>query len=123
MTIILPAVAVTFAAFCVWLGVRVYNRRERWAKWTLVVVVGSPVLYVASFGPACWWFGRTEQPPLVGMGGPIKFAPRMYWPIGWLAFHGPQFVCDSINWYANLDDRCGVAFPVDPYGRHWSGGR
>ena len=52
MTILLPALAV--AAFCVWLGVRVVNRRERWAKWTLATVIGMPVLYVASFGPACW---------------------------------------------------------------------
>jgi hypothetical protein len=34
MTIVLPALAIAFAAFCVWLAVRVYNRRERWAKWT-----------------------------------------------------------------------------------------
>jgi hypothetical protein len=36
MSILIPALAVAFAAFCVWLGVRVYNRRERWAKWTAV---------------------------------------------------------------------------------------
>jgi hypothetical protein len=31
MTILLPALAVAFAAFCVWPAVRVVNRRERWA--------------------------------------------------------------------------------------------
>jgi hypothetical protein len=46
---------VAYAAFCVWLSVRIVNRRERWAKWTLAVVVGLLVLYVASFGPACWF--------------------------------------------------------------------
>ena len=40
MTIFLPTLAVAFAAFCVWLVVRIVNRRERWAKWTLAVVVG-----------------------------------------------------------------------------------
>jgi hypothetical protein len=45
-------VAVAFAAICVWLGVRIYNRRERWAKRTLALLVGLPLLYVASFGPA-----------------------------------------------------------------------
>jgi hypothetical protein len=60
MTMLLPIVAVVLAAFCVWLGVRIINRRERWAKLTLAVVVGLPVLYVASFGPACWIASRTE---------------------------------------------------------------
>jgi hypothetical protein len=51
MSIILPGLAIAFAAFCVWLGVRAYNRRERWAKWTLAGVL-FPVIYVGSFGPA-----------------------------------------------------------------------
>ncbi len=46
--------AVAFAALCVWLMVRLVNRRERWAKRTLAALVAMPVLYVASFGPACW---------------------------------------------------------------------
>src|SRR5436190_1964410 len=54
MIILLTILAVAFAAFCVWLTVRIVNRRGRWAKWTLAAVVGLPVLYVASFGPACW---------------------------------------------------------------------
>jgi hypothetical protein len=49
----LPIFAATFAAVSVWLTVRIVNRRERWAKWTLAVIAGLPVLYVASFGPAC----------------------------------------------------------------------
>lgn len=54
MSIVLSAFGVALAAFCVWLIVRIVNRRERWAKWTLGLVIGLPVLYVASFGPACW---------------------------------------------------------------------
>lgn len=38
MTIVLPTLAVAFAAFCVWLTVRIYNRRERWATWTLAAL-------------------------------------------------------------------------------------
>ena len=53
MTIQLLTPAVAFAAICVWLTVRVVNRRERWAKRTLATVVGLPLLYVASFGPMC----------------------------------------------------------------------
>src|SRR5690349_19586030 len=53
MTIVLPALALAFAAFCVWLAVRIINRRERWAKWT-AAVIAPPLLYLLSFGPACW---------------------------------------------------------------------
>lgn len=59
MTVLFPTLAVAFAAFCVWLTVRIINRRERWTKWTLAAVVSLPVLYVASFGPACWWMAKT----------------------------------------------------------------
>ena len=33
MTTLLPTLAVAFAAFCVWLTVRIVNRREGRAKW------------------------------------------------------------------------------------------
>lgn len=49
MNIILPALAVAFAALCVWLGVRIFNRRERWAKWTAVAVI--MLGYPLSIGP------------------------------------------------------------------------
>ena len=32
--LLLPITAAAFAAFCVWLTVRIVNRRERWANWT-----------------------------------------------------------------------------------------
>lgn len=55
MSIVLPILAVAFAAFCVWLAVRIVNRGERWAKWTLVgTTVSIPVLCVGSLGPVCW---------------------------------------------------------------------
>jgi len=48
MTIVLPALAVVFAAFCVWLGVRVFNRRERWAMWTAAATLCAVALIAAS---------------------------------------------------------------------------
>jgi hypothetical protein len=54
MSIVLPALGIVFAAFCIWLVVRIVNRRERWAKWTLAAAVSLPWLYLVSFGPACW---------------------------------------------------------------------
>ena len=64
MTILLSTLAVASAAFCIWLMVRVVNRRDRWAKWTLAVV-GVPALYIASFGPACWLSDREIIPRTV----------------------------------------------------------
>lgn len=60
MNILLAILAVAFAAFSVWLTVRIVNRRERWAKRTAVAVIASPMLYMASFGPACWISSRTN---------------------------------------------------------------
>ena len=41
MTLFLSTLAVAFAALCVWLTVRIVNRRERWAKWTLAGAIGN----------------------------------------------------------------------------------
>ena len=49
--LLLPALGMAFAAFCVWLTVRIISRRERWAKRTLAVAIGLPALYVLSVGP------------------------------------------------------------------------
>ncbi len=40
-----------FASIALWLGVRICNRRERWAKWAAVGLVATPVLYAISSGP------------------------------------------------------------------------
>ena len=71
MSLTLTIFGVAFAAFCVWLTVRIVGRRERWAKWTLATVVSLPVLYVASFGPACWLVDRELLPS-----DPIELAFR-----------------------------------------------
>jgi hypothetical protein len=44
----LSIIGITFTAFCVWLTVRIINRRERWAK-RLAVAVGLAVLIVAGY--------------------------------------------------------------------------
>jgi hypothetical protein len=54
MNALFSALAVALTAFSVWLMVRLVNRRERWAKWTLVATIAIPVGYVGGFGPACW---------------------------------------------------------------------
>jgi hypothetical protein len=103
MAITLAIVGVAFAAFCVWLGVRIVNRRERWAKWMLATVVGLPVLYVASFGPVCWWFIKASSPVTFTPRNAIDsfpHAPHFFWPVGWLAQNGPKPLLRAIEWYA-----------------------
>ncbi|HEY3967077.1 MAG TPA: hypothetical protein VGM05_21130 [Planctomycetaceae bacterium] len=102
MEIAVAIFAVAYAALCVWLTVRIVNRRERWAKWTLAAVfVGLPLLYVLGFGPACWWL--SEMPKSVAPDGiPIRHAPWIYWPIGTAANDLPRPIGRAIRWYAEL---------------------
>jgi hypothetical protein len=44
-------IGAVYAAACVWLGVRIFNRRERWAKWSAALLAVTPALYVLSSGP------------------------------------------------------------------------
>ena len=41
----------SFVAFCTWLGVRIFNRRERWAKRLALALALSMFLYGFSIGP------------------------------------------------------------------------
>ena len=59
---ILSTPAVACGAFCVWLGVRIINRRERWAKWSLVGMSAIPALYVLSYAPAVFVVTIIGQP-------------------------------------------------------------
>jgi hypothetical protein len=80
MAYVLLALTVAFAAFSVWLTVRIINRRETWAKWTaavlpFVVLVGYAGTYAAmawgryftnTFGddvrPSVWYGSDDLQP-------------------------------------------------------------
>jgi hypothetical protein len=107
---ILNIIGVAFAALCVWLTVRIVNRRERWAKWTLAVMVGLPMLYVLSFGPACWWFSEPFEPKsywkrVIHKGRvihnlPVKVMPRAFTPLAWAAKSGPRPLISAVRWYA-----------------------
>ena len=93
MTLILIILVVAFPALCVWLIVRIVNRRERWAKRTLAAVVGVPVLYVASFGPACWITSWTD----IG----ARVIPIAYFPIT-CGLSSPSPAERAIRWFSNL---------------------
>ena len=53
MAVALSIFGIAFAAFCIWLVVRVTNRRERWAIAGLVLLL----VYTFSFWPVCWAVG------------------------------------------------------------------
>lgn len=82
---------VAFAPCCVWLTVRIVNRRERWAKWMLTTVLAaSPILYVLSLGPAVGIENRSL--------GPDWLQNRLrsgYEPVFWLLDYTPDSVNDA----------------------------
>ena len=105
MTTVLTLPAVAFAAFCVWLTVRIVNRRERWAKWTLAAVVGVPMLYVATFGPWCWIVShRAKETGLVSV--PAVFEPLTR------SFREGLFG-DALEWYTKLGATDGSFWHAD----------
>jgi hypothetical protein len=90
MTILLLGSA--SAAFYVWLGVRIINRRDGRARWIAVgatfTLLSLPVAYALSYGPAAAWAGYLPD-------GLRWF----YLPLSWIKDHGPQPVHDAILWY------------------------
>jgi hypothetical protein len=91
--------------------------------WAAAVVVCLPLLYVLSFGPACWWFATKPNDKLIGSRNNVyKHAPRMYWPLGWLAKFSPRPLDDAIFWIATRRDDL-MALPTDPAGASWYGSR
>jgi hypothetical protein len=87
MRIVLPAVAITFAAFCVWLTVRIINRRERWARWTGLALIVVLVLYPLSSGPATWIVVKAGTPSWL-----MKPLGWLYAPIHAGVDHGPDWL-------------------------------
>jgi predicted permease len=71
---ILTIFGIAVAAFCVWLGLRIYNRREKWAKRTAIVIV-LMLAYPLSIGPACWLDSRGWLPAWALTGCRVFYAP------------------------------------------------
>jgi apolipoprotein N-acyltransferase len=90
LAIVLPILAVAFSAFCVWLVVRIVNRRDRWAKWTLAATVGLPVVYLLSTGPVIWLWRRDLLPYSVI---DVLYEPFM---------NAPDPIYEAVKWYVAL---------------------
>ena len=89
-----------------------------------VVVVVVLVAYPLSFGPACWWLASDRPAGWASSGiatrltgGRDRYARNIYWPIGWLAKHGPDWCGDAVFWYAtqNGDIRLPTTSTGHPY--------
>lgn len=97
--------------------------------WATVVLAGLPVAYLASFGPACWWFSddgtremqrQAKKNQVFWMSGPIDFryVPHIYWPVGWIGNNGPRCCRSTVTWYATLGISK-VRIPADMDARSW----
>ncbi len=69
------------------------ERKARVGPWIIVGII-LPMLYVASFGPACWMASRFE----VAEG----FVSASYLPIAWAWLHSPESVKGAIQSYVQL---------------------
>jgi len=75
------------------------DRKKPLWPWIVALLIGLPVLYIASFGPACWWFS-----PRIGLTGDCVDAPAVYLPIGrlYLAAEHGGWIEHTIAWHATL---------------------
>jgi hypothetical protein len=73
MSNFLPVLGIAFAAFCVWLTVRIVNRHERWAKRLALGVAASyPISFIVLRLASI--YGRFPMP---------RAAKNLYEPILW----------------------------------------
>jgi hypothetical protein len=80
-------------------GGLIYWMKRRSHRFWITAVALLPVLYIASFGPACWWLSPKSA---VSGGIAIRQVPCIYWPIGRVLKHAPRPIADAICQYATL---------------------
>ncbi len=97
MTFILQVLAVAIAAFYVWMAVRIVNRRERWAKWTLTMTSVVSIRYPLSIGPAGWLLNRDSTPVMIELG-----ARAFYMPLRLIVRNSPGPVQKGADLYCDL---------------------
>lgn len=90
MPIAVAIIGVAFAAFCVWVGARIVNRRERWAKRTALLLLAVVTLYPLSLGPACLIAKRWDSQ-----------LPMIYEPLLWTRRQNTA-AGETISWYIRL---------------------
>ena len=79
-----------------WLTVRIVNRRERWAKWTLAASLALAAAYPLSIGPLQW---LDQRSPLPGWADkPIEI---IYTPLSW-TIQRSEIASAAVDWYIDL---------------------
>jgi len=63
--------------------------------WIVALLIGLPVLYVASFGPACWLMHRGVVTR--------RTSGWLFAPVERTMIRGPEWVSSSLFWYSTLD--------------------
>lgn len=81
------------------------GKKPGWAFWTTLVLVGVPVLYVASFGPAVWATSRNLASP--------SLVERAYGPVLWSMAYGPSTITRALFWWGELCIGDTTSFRVD----------
>jgi hypothetical protein len=84
------------------------EREKHLGPWIVALLIGLPVVYVASFGPACWLCERG----ILGQ----RNAWVAYRPIGWTWSNGPRAVRRAIAGYCGLfGDERRIRFGLGPH--------
>jgi len=96
-----PIFGVVLTGFCLWFGVRVFNRKERWAKRTVLAMLIVFPLYIASLGPASW---------LASWGvSPLNPTAKFYLPMFCAVDHTPlqvdPWITDALAWYTRVGEK------------------
>jgi hypothetical protein len=94
MTLVLSIFGVAFAALCVWLAVRIVNRKERWAKRLAAAIIVIPSLYALGIGPAGW----LRSYDFISHDAELTF----FHPVYLLMQYGPEEMRDVMLWWLNL---------------------
>jgi hypothetical protein len=89
-------------------------RKGRWIPVALALLALGPLLYVFSFGPACW---ITSQRVGGGVVEPSR-AMILYWPLGAVAGDVNSASGRYVRWWMTLGVRKGqsVVVPTSPRG-------
>jgi hypothetical protein len=90
------------------------KRKPLWPK-IVATVVALAVLYVASFGPACWMTAS------VAVKRPLPTWMVIYYPLGRHAARGPKPTRDLLLWWMTLFAKKGtnVWVPIDTRPTFW----
>jgi hypothetical protein len=69
------------------------DRKPVW-PWIVALLIGLPAMYVASFGPACWFVSRA---PFLS-----ERLLVVYLPLDRVAWEYPESFSETLDWYGSL---------------------